>query len=82
MRETLPQARRNLPPQLMQEHLHPSRAVFDRDLFQRVLEPDFLHFLEKDRRFVAAGVGEDRLPAWCEKLRYEAGEGSGILAFV
>jgi hypothetical protein len=66
----------------MQEHLHPPRALLDRDLFQRVLEPMFLHRLEKDRRFVSAGVGEDRHPTGPEEPGHQIGEGSGILAFV
>ncbi len=38
--------------------------------------------LQKDRRFVTAGVGEDRLAAWREQLRYEVGEGGCVLTLV
>ena len=66
----------------MQEHLHAFRALVGHRIFNNVLEPVFLHRLQKDRRLVAAGVGEDRLSPWREKPRYKAGEGPGILAFV
>ena len=66
----------------MQEHLHSSRALLDCGLFHRDFEPAFLHSFQKDRRFVAAGVGEDRLAAGRQELRYEIGEGGGVLALV
>ncbi len=74
--------RRGLPPQTMQKHFYPPRALLDRGLFRRVPEPECLHRFEKDRRFVAAGVGEERLPAGCEELGYQVGEGCGVLALV
>jgi hypothetical protein len=66
----------------MQEHLHSSRALLDRGLFRHVLEPEFLHSFQEHWRFVAAGVGEDRLAAGREELRYENSKGSGVLTFV
>ena len=37
---------------------------------------------EEDWRFVTAGVGEDRLTAGREQLRYEVGEGGSVLTLV
>ncbi len=47
-----------------------------------VPEPEFFHGFEKNRSFVAAGVGEDHLPARHEEPGYQTGEGGGVLAFV
>jgi hypothetical protein len=66
----------------MQEHLHLSRALLDRDLFHGVLEAVSIHSPKINGRFVAAGVGEYRLPTGGEQLRYQLGEGGGVLAFV
>jgi len=66
----------------VQKHLHPPRALLDRGLFQRVLVPNLFHRLNECRRFVAARVGEDRLPAGPEEPGYQVGEGRGVLAFV
>ena len=66
----------------MQQHLDPPRALLDRSLFHRILETLPLHSLEEDGRSVTAGVGEDRLATWREQLRYELGEGSGVLTLV
>jgi hypothetical protein len=41
-----------------------------------------LHCLQKVRRLVAAGIGEDGLRAGSEELRYQVGEGLGVLTFV
>ncbi len=67
---------------MVQKHLHPPRALLDRGLFQRVLEPNLFHRRKEYRRFVAARVGEDRLPAGPEELGYEVGESRRVLAFV
>ena len=66
----------------MQEHLYLPRGLIHCQLLRRILETQFLYCLEEDRRFVAAGVGEDRLAAGCEELRREIREGGGVLAFV
>ena len=44
--------------------------------------PRSLHSFQEDRRFVAAGVGEDRLATGREELRYEISQSSGVLALV
>jgi hypothetical protein len=67
---------------MVQDHLHPSPTLLDRDLLRHVLEPAFFHSLEEDRHLIAAGVGEDRLPAGIEELRHQVGEGRCVLAFV
>ncbi len=67
---------------MMQEHLHVFRALFNHHILRKVLEPAPLHRPQKDRRFVAAGVGEDRLPTWHEELRYQICECRCVLAFV
>jgi hypothetical protein len=66
----------------VQEHLHHSRALLDRDLFYLVLEPEFLDRPQKDGGFVAAGICEDRLSAGSEEPGNQLGEGRGVLAFV
>jgi hypothetical protein len=66
----------------MQEHLHTSSRLFDGDLFRCILESASLHSVQKDRRLVTAGVGEDRLAVWCEQLRYEVGESDCVLTLV
>src|SRR5215203_4276971 len=72
----------SLTPQPVQEHLDSPRALLDRGLLCRVLKALLFHSVQKDRRFVAAGVGEDRLAAWREELRDEISEGRGVLALV
>jgi hypothetical protein len=47
-----------------------------------MLEPVSLHGFQKDRRFVTAGVGKDRLAAWREQLRYEISESNCVLTLV
>ena len=71
-----------LPPQTVQEHLHRSRRLLDGDLLRYILETESLHSFQKDRRFVAAGVGEDRLASGRKQLRYEVSEGRGVLTLV
>jgi hypothetical protein len=66
----------------VQEHLYHSRILLHRLVLDRIPEPVSLHRPQKDRRLVAAGVGEERLSAWREKLRYKVGEGYSVLAFV
>ena len=66
----------------MQDHLHPPRALLDRDLLPRVLEPAFFHRHEKYGCFVAAGVGEQGLTARTQEPGYQVGEGRRVLAFV
>lgn len=66
----------------MQEYLHVFRASFNHHILRKILKPVSLHRPQKVRRFVAAGVGEERLSAWREELRYQVGEGLGVLAFV
>jgi hypothetical protein len=66
----------------VQENLHPTRGLLDDDLFRCILEPVSLHSFKKDRRFVTAGIGEDRLTAGREQLWYEVGEGSSVLTLV
>jgi hypothetical protein len=78
----LSQARPGLPPQPVQENLHPTRGLLDDDLFRCILVPVSLHSFKKDRRFVTAGIGEDRLTAGREQLWYEVGEGSSVLTLV
>ena len=71
-----------LPSQPVQEYLHRSRRLLDGDLFRCMLEPLTLHSVQKDRRLVTAGVGEDGLAVWCEQLRYEVGESDCVLTLV
>ncbi len=66
----------------MEEHLHSSRRLLDGDLFRCILAPVSLHSFQKDRRFVTAGVDEDRLAPGRKELRYEVGEGRGVLTLV
>jgi len=66
----------------MQEHLYHFRTLLHRLFLDRVPEPVFLHGLQKDRRLIAAGVGEECLSAWHEELRHQIGEDLGVLAFV
>jgi hypothetical protein len=66
----------------VQEHLYTSRRLLDGDLFRCILEPVSLHSFQKDRRFVTAGVGEDRLAAGRKELRYEVSESKGVLTLV
>jgi hypothetical protein len=66
----------------MQEHLHRFRISLDRGLIHRVFEAAFLHRLQKDRGFVAAGVGEDRLAARCEQPGGEVREGRSVTPLV
>jgi hypothetical protein len=67
---------------MMQEHPHLARALLDRNLFHGVLEAVPFHSPQINERFVAAGVSEDRLSNGGEQLRYQIGEGHGVLAFV
>jgi hypothetical protein len=67
---------------MMQEDFDLSRALLDRDLVHGVLEAASFHGLQINGRFVAAGVGEEGLPTGGEQLRYQFGEGRGVLAFV
>ncbi len=67
---------------MMQEHLDHSRILLHRLVLDRVPEPEALHRLQKYRRFVAAGVGEECLSAGREELGCQVGEGLGVLAFV
>src|SRR5215204_5791229 len=69
----------SLTPQPVQEHLDSPRALLDRGLLCRVLKALLFHSVQKDRRFVAAGVGEDRLAAWREELRDEISEAEAFL---
>ena len=41
-----------------------------------------LHSFQKDLRFVAAGIGEDRLATGRKQLRYEVGESNCVLTLV
>ena len=66
----------------MQENLYRSRALLYRRILCRVLEPASFHSFQKDRRFVATGIGDNRLAAWREEPRYEVSEGGGVLALV
>jgi hypothetical protein len=52
------------------------------DLFRCILEPVSLHSFQKDLRFVTAGIGEYRLAAGREQLRYEVGESDCVLTLV
>jgi len=56
--------------------------LLDGDLFRSVLETLLLHLLQEDRRFVAAGVGDDRFAAGRKELRYEVRQGGGVIALV
>src|SRR5215216_309731 len=73
---------RILPSQPVQEHLHTSRRLLDRYLLLPIFETLLLHRPKEDRRFVTAGIGEDRLAARREELWYEVGEGSNVLRLV
>ena len=66
----------------MQQHLHRPRGLLHRRFLYRIFEPVFLHRVQKNRRFVAARVGEQRLPARRENFRHEVGEGSRVLPLV
>ena len=66
----------------MQEHLHLSRRLLDGDLLSRVFKAPLLYRPEEHRRLVTAGIGEDRLAAWREQLRYEVGESGCVLSLV
>jgi hypothetical protein len=66
----------------VQEHLHTSRRLLDGDLFRCILETESFHNFQKDRRFVTAGVGEDRLAAGRKELRYEVSESNCVLTLV
>jgi hypothetical protein len=71
-----------LPPQPVQEHFHSSRRLLDDDRFRCILEPESLYSFQKDQRFVATRVGEDRLAAGREQPRYEVGEAGSVLTLV
>jgi hypothetical protein len=66
----------------VQEDHHPSRIPLHRSLLSHVFESQPPHGAHKDRRFIAAGVGEDRLAIGREQLRYEVSEGGGVLTLV
>src|SRR5829696_5492574 len=73
---------RILPSQPVQEHLHTSRRLLDRYLLLPIFETLLLHRPKEDRRFVTAGIGEDRLAARREQLWYEVGESGCVLTLV
>ena len=56
--------------------------MLDRSLLRGILESQVLHGLQEDRRFVTAGVGEDRLATWRQEFRYEVSEDRGVLTLV
>ena len=67
---------------MVQEHLHLSRALLDRDLFHGILEAISSHSPQKNWRLVAARIGEHCFSTGDEQLRYQVGKGHGVLAFV
>jgi len=66
----------------VQEHHYLSRNYLYRHFLCHVLETLLLHSFQKVWRFVAAGVGDNRLTASRKELRHEGGQGSGVLALV
>ncbi len=62
----------------MHQHLYPSPALLHHHVLRLVLETPFLHQLEKQRRVLAPGVGEDGLAARREQSGDEVCEGRGV----
>jgi hypothetical protein len=66
----------------VQEHLQISTSLLHSRFYYHDFEALFLHRLEEDRRFVTAGIGEDRLAAGRKQLWYEVSEGGCVLTLV
>jgi hypothetical protein len=66
----------------VQEHPHISISLLHSRFHYHGFEALFLHRLEEDRRFVTAGIGEDRLAAGRKQLWYEVSEGGCVLTLV
>jgi hypothetical protein len=66
----------------MHQHLNTAFALIYPHVLRRVLESPFLHQLEKQRRVLASGVGEDGLAARRKQPRHEVRESLGVTPFV